>query len=56
MSRSVVHDPTDWITASSIGPPGDRTFYVQSRRDGEYARYAVAAQTVSAADLKEPGR
>ncbi|AXV08601.1 hypothetical protein DVS28_a3929 [Euzebya pacifica] len=52
MSRSVVHDPTDWITASSIGPPGDRTFYVQSRRDGEYvALVAEKSQIRSLAEL-----
>lgn len=41
MSESFDFDPVDWITASSIGPPGNRTFYVQARKDGEYVALVV---------------
>lgn len=52
MSDSIDHDPTDWITASSIGPPGDRTFYVQSRKDGRHVALVVEkAQVRSLAEL-----
>ncbi len=52
MSESVEHDPSDWVTASSIGPPGDRTFYVQSRKDGVHVALVVEkAQVRSLAEL-----
>jgi uncharacterized repeat protein (TIGR03847 family) len=31
MSASFEMDPVDRITASAVGPPGERTFYVQAR-------------------------
>lgn len=41
MNDSFDFDPVDWITASSIGPPGGRTFYVQARKDGTYVALVV---------------
>jgi uncharacterized repeat protein (TIGR03847 family) len=48
MSRSYDLDPVDWVTASSIGPPGDRTFYVQARKDGRYVAVVVEKTQVRA--------
>jgi uncharacterized repeat protein (TIGR03847 family) len=31
VSASFELDPVDWITASAVGPPGERVFYVQAR-------------------------
>lgn len=31
MAESFELDPVDWITAGAIGPPGQRTFYIQAR-------------------------
>lgn len=54
MSESFDHDPTEWITASSLGPPGDRTFYVQSKHEGEYVALVVEkAQVRSLAELAQ---
>lgn len=54
MSRSYDLDPVEWITASSIGPPGDRTFYVQARKDGRYVAVVVEkAQVRSLAELAQ---
>ncbi|CAN5512921.1 DUF3090 domain-containing protein [soil metagenome] len=41
MSDSYDFDPVDWITASSIGPPGGRTFYVQARKNGVHVAVVV---------------
>ncbi len=47
-------DPVDWITASSIGPPGNRTFYVQARKNGRYVALVVEkAQVRALADLAQ---
>lgn len=52
MSESFSFEPVEWITASSIGPPGNRTFYVQARKDGEYVALVVEkAQIRSLAEL-----
>lgn len=52
MSEDIEFDPTDWITASSIGPPGNRTFYVQAMKDGTYVALVVEkAQVRSMAEL-----
>lgn len=48
MSRSYDLDPVDWVTASSIGPPGDRTFYVQARKDGRHVAVVVEKSQVRA--------
>lgn len=52
--RDVVHDPSEWITASSIGPPGDRTFYVQSRHRGVYV--ALVVEKAQVRQLAEYGQ
>ena len=51
MSADVTYDPVDWITASSIGRPGDRTFYVQARKDGLYV--AIVVEKVQVRRLAE---
>ncbi len=54
MSDDVSVEPVDWITASSIGPPGDRTFYVQARKDGRYVALVVEkGQVRSLAELAQ---
>jgi uncharacterized repeat protein (TIGR03847 family) len=41
VSESIDFDPVDWITASSIGPPGDRVFYLQARKAKRYVSFVV---------------
>ena len=54
MSDSFDLDPVDWITASSIGPPGARTFSVQARKDGDYVAFVVEkAQVRALAELAQ---
>lgn len=54
MSESFDFDPVDWITASSIGPPGARTFYIQARKDGRYVAFVVEkTQVRSLAELAQ---
>ena len=54
MSESYDLDPVDWVTASSIGPPGDRTFYVQAKKDGRYVAVVVEkAQVRALAELAQ---
>jgi uncharacterized repeat protein (TIGR03847 family) len=54
MNESFDFDPVDWITASSLGPPGGRTFYVQARKDGRYVALVVEkGQVRSLADLAQ---
>lgn len=54
MSDSYDLDPVEWVTASSIGPPGDRTFYVQARKDGRYIAVVVEkAQVRSLAEMAQ---
>lgn len=54
MSPSFDLDPVEWITASSIGPPGNRTFYLRARKDGEYVALVVEkSQIRSFADLAQ---
>ncbi len=54
MSSSYDLDPVDWVTASSIGPPGNRTFYIQARRNSRYVAFVVEkAQVRSLAELAQ---
>jgi uncharacterized repeat protein (TIGR03847 family) len=54
VSESYDLDPVEWVTASSIGPPGGRTFYVQARKDGRYVAVVVEKGQVRAlADLAQ---
>lgn len=54
MSESFDLDPVEWVTASSIGPPGDRTFYVQARKDGRHVAVVVEkAQVRALAELAQ---
>ena len=39
-------DPVDRITADAIGPPGERTFYIQARQGGELVTVVVEKQQV----------
>jgi uncharacterized repeat protein (TIGR03847 family) len=39
-------DPVDRITAGAIGPPGQRTFFLQARKGDEMATLAVEKQQV----------
>src|SRR5438876_6840930 len=39
-------DPVDRITAGAIGPPGDRTFYLQARSGDDVATVLVEKQQV----------
>lgn len=48
MSADIEHDPSEWLTASSIGPPGNRTFYVQSRANGAHVALVVEKSQVRA--------
>lgn len=54
MNPSFDFDPVDWITASSIGPPGGRTFYVQAKKGGRYVALVVEkGQVRSLAELAQ---
>ncbi|MGI9015870.1 MAG: DUF3090 family protein [Euzebya sp.] len=48
MSESIDFDPVDWVTASSIGPPGNRTFYLQARMGGRYVAFVVEKAQIRA--------
>jgi uncharacterized repeat protein (TIGR03847 family) len=48
VSQSFDLDPVDWVTASSIGPAGDRTFYIQARKDGQHVAVVVEKGQVRA--------
>ncbi len=49
MTDRIDLDPVRWITASSIGPPGERTFYLQARaQTGEYVALLVEKEQVRA--------
>jgi uncharacterized repeat protein (TIGR03847 family) len=39
-------DPVDRITAGAVGPPGQRTFYLQGRKDEDVATLMVEKQQV----------
>lgn len=41
-------DPVDWISAGAVGEPGQRTFYVQARKDGELVALVVEKGQVAA--------
>jgi uncharacterized repeat protein (TIGR03847 family) len=54
MSDSFDFDPVEWITASSIGPPGGRTFYIQARQNSRYVAIVVEkSQVRSLAELAQ---
>ncbi|HUG84778.1 MAG TPA: DUF3090 family protein [Euzebya sp.] len=54
MTDPLEFDPVEWITASSIGPPGGRTFYIQARKDGVYVSFVVEkGQVRSLAELAQ---
>ncbi len=46
----VVHafDPPDRFVAGTVGPPGQRTFFLQARRDGRLISVALEKQQVAA--------
>ena len=46
MSRSFELDPVERITASAVGDPGERTFYLQARRGDTLATVLVEKQQV----------
>ncbi|HUH08079.1 MAG TPA: DUF3090 family protein [Egibacteraceae bacterium] len=46
MADSIEFDPVDWITAGSVGPPGQRTFYIQARRGDELMALVVEKSQV----------
>ncbi len=39
-------DPVDRITADAVGPPGERTFYIQARKDDRLVTLLVEKQQV----------
>jgi uncharacterized repeat protein (TIGR03847 family) len=39
-------DPVDRITTDAVGPPGERTFYLQARKDQELVTVVVEKQQV----------
>ena len=39
-------DPVDRITTDAVGPPGERTFYIQARQGGEIVTVVVEKQQV----------
>jgi uncharacterized repeat protein (TIGR03847 family) len=39
-------DPVDHITTGAVGPPGQRAFYLQARKDSEVATVAVEKQQI----------
>src|SRR3989442_1478364 len=39
-------DPVDRITAGAVGPPGERTFYLQARSGDDVATFLVEKQQV----------
>jgi uncharacterized repeat protein (TIGR03847 family) len=41
-------DPVDWISAGAVGEPGQRTFYLQARKDGELVALVVEKGQVAA--------
>ncbi len=41
-------DPVDWITAGAVGPPGERTFYLQARKGAAYVALVLEKGQVAA--------
>ena len=41
-------DPVDWITAGAVGEPGQRTFYLQARKDADYVALVMEKAQVQA--------
>ena len=46
MSRSFELDPVERITASAVGEPGERTFYVQAEGSGEHVTLLAEKEQV----------
>lgn len=51
MNESYELPLVDWITASSIGPPGRRTFYLQLRSGGRLVAFLVEKEQVRALSM-----
>lgn len=41
-------DPVDWITAGALGEPGQRTFYLQARKEADYVALLMEKAQVEA--------
>jgi uncharacterized repeat protein (TIGR03847 family) len=48
MSRSFHFDEPDHFTAGTVGPPGQRVFYLQARSQGEVVSFKLEKQQVAA--------
>jgi uncharacterized repeat protein (TIGR03847 family) len=48
MSRSFELPEVDWATVGTVGPPGQRTFYLQARQDDQMITLKLEKQQVAA--------
>lgn len=48
MSRSFELPEVDWVTVGTVGPPGQRTFYLQARQDDQLITLKLEKQQVAA--------
>jgi uncharacterized repeat protein (TIGR03847 family) len=48
MSRSFELPEVDWATVGTVGPPGQRTFYLQARQDDQLVTLKLEKQQVAA--------
>src|ERR1700739_4682215 len=64
MSRSFELPDVEWATVGTVGPPGQRTFYLQARQDDQMVTLKLEKQQVAAiaqflgeilSDLPVPG-
>ncbi len=48
MSRSFELPEVEWATVGTVGPPGQRTFYLQARQDDQMVTLKLEKQQVAA--------
>lgn len=48
MSESYEFTSTDWVTAGAVGPPGQRTFFIQARSGEEFVALVVEKEQIRA--------
>ena len=48
MSRSFELPDVEWATVGTVGPPGQRTFYLQARQDDQQVTLKLEKQQVAA--------